>query len=240
MIDTMFYNIVVPILGLAPFFALSVICLILKYGQLCPGQHSRIQGELITIWTVLIVSIMMAAETNLPIPVLVVGAIGGAYGILLSIWQGKLPNKRAIPDNAIYGALLPIGIYAIGVVVHQASLFIILPMIVTGAVLAQLILVKAKHRLEAFNKILPVTGVVVSVISLIILAFLLITLSDATLLDDVMNKIYWFFGFLVFGLVLWLLPMFSGDPQSYTLLGVATFLVLISQILIYEVVVIIQ
>jgi hypothetical protein len=107
-------------------------------------------------------------------------------------------------------------------------------------VLAQLILVKAKHRLEAFNKILPVTGVIASVISLIILAFLLITLSDATLLDDVMNKIYWFFGFLVFGLALWLLPMFSGDPQSYTLLGVATFLVLISQILIYEVIVIIQ
>lgn len=240
MIETSFYNIVVPILGLAPFFALSIICLILKYGQLCPGQHSRIQGELITIWTVLIVSMMMAAETNLPMPVLVIGAIGGAYGILLSIWQGKLPNKRAIPDNAIYGALLPLGIYAVGVLMNQASVFIILPMIVTGAILAQLILVKAKHRLEAFNKILPVMGVIVSVISLAILAFLLITLADAALLDVVINKLYWFFGFLVFGLALWLLPMFSGDPQSYTLLGVATFLILISQILVYEVVVIIQ
>jgi len=239
-VDTLFYNIVVPILGLAPFVALSIICLILKYGQLCPGQHSRIQGELITIWTVLFVSMMMAVETQLPTSFLIIGAIGGVYGVLLSIWQGKLPNKRAIPDKAIYGSLVPLSIYALGVLFNQASLVIVLPMLVTGAVLAQLILVKAKHRLEAFNKLLPVAGVVVSVISLGVLAFTLATLGDAAFTSEILSKVYWYFGFLAFGLVLWLLPIFSGDPQSYTLLGVATFLILISQILFYEVIVITQ
>lgn len=240
MIETSFYNIVVPILGLAPIFSLAIICLILKYGQLCPGQHSRIQGELITIWTVLFVSIMMAVETQLPLAILVMGGIGGFYGMLLSIWQGKLPNKRAIPDASIYGALIPLSIYAIGVLVYQGDLFIILPTIVTGCVLAQLLLVKAKHRLEAFNRLLPVIGVVVSVISLAILAFLLITQSDTTLLANVINNLYWFLGFLVMGLALWLLPLFSNNSQSYTLLGVSTFLILISQILLYEVIVIIK
>jgi len=238
-VETSFYNIVVPILGLAPVFSLAIICLILKYGQLCPGQHSRIQGELITIWTVVFVSIMMAVETQLPLFVLIVGVIGGVYGMLLSIWQGKLPNKRAIPDAAIYGALFPLGIYAVGVLYHQQNFFIILPTIVTGSVLAQLLLVKAKHRLEAFNRILPAVGVAISVISLGILAYLLLSQPDMAILEFLLNNLYWFFGFLIVGLILWLLPLFSGDAQSYTLLGVATFLILISQILLYEVVVII-
>lgn len=239
MTDISFYSIVVPILGLAPFFSLALICLILKYGQLCPGQHSRIQGELITIWTVLSVSIMMGVETTLAMPILVIGALGGIYGILLSIWQGKLPNKRAIPDKAIYGALVPIGIYALGVLVNQGNVFIIIPMIVTGAVLGQLILVKAKHRLESFNRLLPILGVIVSVIGLIYLGFSLAILPEPSIIEALSSKLFWFFGFLLIGLALWLLPLFSGDPQSYTLLGVATFLLLISQILMYEVVVII-
>ena len=171
---------------------------------------------------------------------LIVGVIGGVYGMLLSIWQGKLPNKRAIPDAAIYGALFPLGLYAIGVLYYQQSLFIVLPTIVTGSVLAQLLLVKAKHRLEAFNRLLPVIGVVVSVISLGILAYLLVSQPDMTILETILNNLYWFFGFLIIGLALWLLPLFSDNPQSYTLLGVATFLILISQILLYEVVVIIS
>ena len=239
MIDISFYNIVVPILALSPFFAFSVLCLILKKGQLCPGQHSRIQGELITIWTVIFVSLMMAVETNLSKWFIGVGVIGGLYGILLSIWQGKLPNKRAIPDKAIYGALLPLGIYAVGVALTQTTAFILLPMIVTGAVLAQLILVKAKHRLVAFNQILPILGVLMSVISLAVLGFSLLCSSDALLFEQITPELYWFFGFLLMGLGLWLLPLFTSDEQSYTLLGVATFLILISQILLYEVIVII-
>lgn len=240
MIDTSFYNVVVPILGLAPIFALAVICLILKYGQLCPGQHSRIQGELITIWTVLFVSIMMAVETSVSSIILIIGTLGGVYGILLSIWQGKLPNKRAIPDSAIYGALVPLSIYGIGILVNSQHLFVILPMIIMGAVLSQLLLVKAKHRLDAFNRLLPAIGVVASVISLAILAYFLVSQTDTTLLDSVLSNLYWFFGFISIGLTLWLLPLFSNNSQSYTLLGISTFLILISQILLFEVIVIIK
>ncbi len=239
MIDISFYNIVVPILALSPFFAFSILCLILKNGQLCPGQHSRIQAELITIWTVIFVSLMMAVETSLSNWFIGVGVIGGVYGILLSIWQGKLPNKRAIPDKAIYGALLPLGLYAIGIFSTQSTPFILLPVIVTGAVLAQLILVKAKHRLVAFNQLLPIIGVIVSVLSLVILGFGLFENDSASLFEQITPELYWYFGFLFIGLGLWLLPLFTSDEQSYTLLGVATFLVLISQILWYEVVVII-
>ena len=239
MIDISFYNIVVPILALSPFFAFSILCLILKKGQLCPGQHSRIQGELITIWTVIFVSLMMAVETALSNWFLSIGVLGGIYGVLLSIWQGKLPNKRAIPDKAIYGALIPLGIYALGVAFTQTTIFVLLPVIVTGCVLAQLILVKAKHRLVAFNQLLPIIGVATSVLSLMIFGFSFMGHDSALLLDQITPELYWFFAFLIVGLGLWLLPLFTNDEQSYTLLGVATFLVLISQILLYEVVVII-
>lgn len=239
MVDISFYNIVVPILAISPFVSLAIICLILKKGQLCPGQHSRIQGELITIWTVVFVSLMMAAETHLSSWIIAIGVIGGIYGILLSIWQGKLPNKRAIPDKAIYGALVPVGIYALGVLIYQANLFVLLPVVITGCVLAQLLLVKAKHRLEAFNRLLPMIGVIASVVSLVILAWLLGTNDSAEIFSQITPELYWFFGFLTGGLALWLLPLFSSNEQSFKLLGIATFLTLISQILVYEVIVII-
>ena len=237
MVDTSFYNIVFPVLALMPFCALAIICCILKYGQLCPGQHSRIQSELITVWTIMFVAIMMGAESTISTWILVVGGIGGGYGILLSIWQGKLPNKKAIPDKAIYFSMLPLSIFSLGVLFSQTTPFIVLPMLIAGSALAHLLLVKAKHRLQAFNKILPVTGVVASIVSLLWLSLLIAGGSEAMLSEDVVNNLCWFIGFLVMALALWLLPLFSSNPQSYTLLGVATFLLLISQVLIYEIVV---
>ncbi|MDP2561711.1 hypothetical protein [Psychrobium sp. 1_MG-2023] len=237
MVDVSFYQVVFPVLSLMPFCALLVVCLILKYGQICPGQHSRIQGELITIWTVLFVALMMGIETSISPWVLAIGGLGGVYGVLLSIWQGKLPNKRAIPDKAIYYSLLPLGFFSIGVLAAQQSPFIILPMIITGFILANLLLVKAKHRLEAFNKILPFAGVACSILLLIVVASLVFITGEQGLTDKITSNLYWFIGFLLMGLALWLLPVVSDNPQSHTLLGVATFLILISQVLIYEVIV---
>lgn len=222
-----------------PVFALAVVCLILKYGQLCPGQHSRIQGELITIWTVLFVAIMIGAETPTSTWVLVVGGVGGVYGILLSIWQGKLPNKRAIPDKAIYAALAPLSIYAVAVLVAQPSPFIMLPMIVTGSVLANLLLVKAKHRLEAFNRLLPYAGILATVLALGAVAYHILLAGEQLFNPDMQRDLMWAMGFLILGLALWILPLISTNPQSHTLLGVATFLLLIAQVLIYEVIVLI-
>ncbi|NRA60886.1 MAG: hypothetical protein HRU25_08220 [Psychrobium sp.] len=240
MVDTSFYNIVFPILALMPLCAVGIICCILKYAQLCPGQHSRIQGELITIWTIMFVAIMMGAESTIATWILVVGGVGAGYGILLSIWQGKLPNKRAIPDKAIYFSLLPISVFSVGVLWSQSTVFIVLPMLTAGCALAHLLLVKAKHRLQVFNKILPVTGVIASIVSLLWLSLLIANGQEAMLTSDIVNNLFWCIGFLVLALALWLLPLFSTNPQSYTLLGVATFLLLLSQVLIYEIILIYQ
>jgi len=222
-----------------PVCALIIICVILKYGQLCPGQHSRIQGELITVWTVLFVAIMMGAETAISTWILVVGGLGGAYGILLSIWQGKLPNKRAIPDQAIYFSLVPLGLYGAAVLLAQPSWFVILPMVITGAVLANLLLVKAKHRLESFNRLLPFAGFFAAIIALLFVSITVYLAGEQALSETIVNNLMWTLGFLILGLFLWVLPQVSTNPQSHTLLGVATFLLLISQILIYEVVVLV-
>lgn len=225
-----------------PIVALAIICLILRYGQLCPSQHSRIQGELITIWTVLFVSLMIGAETSIHPWLLVLGGVGGVYGILLSIWQGKLPNKRAIPDKAIYASLVPLSLYGLSVLASQHSVLVLLPVLLTGAVLANLLLVKARHRLEAFNKLLPFSGIISAVISLIITSVLIYLNTDVLqnyqqLAQVVQSNLLWSLGFLLLGLLLWILPQISTNPQSHTLLGVATFLILISQVLNYEIVV---
>ncbi len=235
--DISFYNIVFPILSLMPIFALAIICLILKHGQLCPGQHSRIQAELITIWTVLFVGVMIGAETQTSTWVLVVGGLGGAYGILLSIWQGKLPNKRAIPDKAIYFAMLPLTIYGLVLIWMQPSWFVLLPMAITGAVLANLLLVKARHRLEAFNRLLPYGGIVGTILSLVLVSWTIYAAGEGLFNADMQRDLLWALGFLLLGLSLWVLPLVSDNPQSNTLLGIATFLLLIAQILTYEVVV---
>jgi len=240
LLDISFYNVVFPILSLMPFCALAIICIILKYGQLCPGQHSRIQGELITLWTVLFVAIMIGAETTTSTWVLVIGGLGGVYGILLSIWQGKLPNKRAIPDKAIYASLVPIGLYSMAVIAQQPSWFVLLPMLITGGVLANLLLVKARHRLEAFNRLLPFSGIFFTMLSLVIVSLLIYVGGEALFNSDMQRDMMWALGFLVLGVGLWILPSISRNPQSHTLLGVATFLLLIAQILIYEVVVLLS
>lgn len=237
MVTENFYNMVFPVLSLMPIWALIVICCLLKKGQLCPGQRSRFQGELITIWTILILAIMMGFESTIATWLLVVGLIGGAYGVLLSIWQGKLPGKRSIPDVAIYYSLIPTGIFGLGVLVSQPSPFSVLPMIMAGSVLAHLLLVKARHRFVAFNKILPAIGVSTALISLITIAILVLSSGEFDLNDQQVNGFFWFIGFMVSGLFLWLLPALSTNPQSHTLLGIATFLILISQVLATELVV---
>lgn len=229
-----FYNMVFPVLSLMPIWALAVICFLLKNGELCPGQRSRFQGELITVWTILLLAIMMGFESSIARWILVVGIAGSAYGVLLSIWQGKLPGKRSIPDQAIYFSLVPLTVFGLGVLFSQPSGFAVLPMIIAGSVLAHLLLVKAKHRFQAFNKILPVAGVITAIISLVVVMIMMMAQGDIAMKDQQLNDFMWFIGFLISGLFLWLLPAFSSNPQSYTLLGIATFLILISQVLVTE------
>lgn len=233
MVADNFYNMVFPVLALMPIWALLIICCLLKKGQLCPGQRSRFQGELITVWTILGLAIMMGVESAVASWVLVFGVIACVYGILLSIWQGKLPGKRSIPDKAIYFSLIPLSIFGLGVVFYS-GLFSVLPMIVAGSVLANLLLVKAKHRFPVFNQILPAFGVVAIIITLIIMMFLITGGQSVELSADQMNDFMWFIGFLFAGMFLWLLPTFSSNPQSHTLLGIATFLILVSQVLATE------
>ena len=233
MVADNFYNMVFPVLSLMPIWALMIICCLLKKGQLCPGQRSRFQGELITIWTILGLAVMMGFESSVPTWVLIFGIIASVYGILLSIWQGKLPGKRSIPDQAIYFSLIPLSIFGLGVVLFS-GLLSGLPMIVAGSVLANLLLVKAKHRFPVFNQILPAIGVTATIITLIVMMFLLTTGQSSELSGDQINDFMWFIGFLVGGMFLWLLPTLSSNPQSHTLLGIATFLILVSQVLAIE------
>ena len=230
-----FYDQVFPVLSLMPVWALLVICWLLQKGELCPGQRSRIQGELITLWTVLGVGLMMGMEASVSGGLLVLGALGVVYGVLLSVWQSKLPGKRSIPDKAIYGALAPLGLFAVGVLWSYGSLVPLLMMMASGTALAHLLIVKARHRLQAFNLLLPVFGVVVAIVSLLVIA-VMAGLINGEAIDEVLIKdMIWYIGFLASALFLWLVPLFSQRDNSHTLLGVATFLLFISQVLAIDV-----
>ena len=190
-----FYDQVFPVLSLMPVWALLVICWLLQKGELCPGQRSRIQGELITLWTVLGVGLMMGMEAVVSGGLLVLGALGVVYGVLLSIWQSKLPGKRSIPDKAIYGALAPLGLFAVGVLWTYGSLVPLLMMMASGTALAHLLIVKARHRLQAFNLLLPVFGVVVAIVSLLVIA-VMAALNSAEAMNEVLiNDMLWYIGF---------------------------------------------
>lgn len=230
-----FYDQVFPVLSLMPVWALLVICWILHKGQLCPGQRSRIQGELITLWTVLFVGLMMGFESLVPGWVMVLGAIGGGYGLLLSIWQSKLPGKRSIPDKAIFGALVPLGLFALGVLVSYGSVMPVLMMMVAGTAFCHLIIVKARHRLEAFNLLLPTFGVVIAILCLFIVAIIAALSDPQEVTSQLISDLLWYIGFLVAAIFLWLTPLVSKRENSHTLLGVATFLLFISQVLAIDV-----
>ena len=75
-------------------------------------------------------------------------------GIVLSLVQSRLEGKRAIPATLLWLPAMPLALYGLGLMQIQGWLGGLLQMVLLGSAFAHLMLLRARHRLQAFNLLL--------------------------------------------------------------------------------------
>lgn len=211
-------------LALTAIGALAVLLLVLLKGDLCPGQRRRISDGLMSVWAVLGLSLMLAVEARVPVFVLWWGGLTLALGIAVLVYQARLAGKRSLslqwqlPALVLAGGLGVWLLFSVGV----AAIFMLGA---GGCVFAHLIMVRAKHRLQAFNLILPVVGV--SCVLGMILVLLVQTAgeSDPVALDALILPFGQLCGVVLLSALVWLWPVFRKEATSAPVLAVASLLI---------------
>lgn len=151
-----------------------ILTLVLTKGEICPGQRGRVHKMLPVIlagWVVAVISQPAAV-----LPLLTLGVF------TFKVKTGK--TRDAGPLKVLYAAdtlaalswllLLPaMSLPQIGLSLMAVALF--------GASLAHLLLTLARTRLQAFHRILPFTGFVSAIISVLLMLWLLTGMDEPTL-----------------------------------------------------------
>lgn len=230
-IELNFYQQIFPLLVLMPIAALGFLALVLSKGEVCPGQRKRITENMISIWSVLALGLMMGIETYATTATLVVGFAAVITGILLNILQSRLEGKRAIPSTWFR---LPIGLSAITALLllwQQQQPLLVLEALLLGAVFAHVALLRARHRLQAFNTILPVVGIVAGMLLMLGLLVQAWVSGNPELLASVQDFVIYRAVLLLIALALWTTPLYSKQTYTPQIVSITTVLLLFSEVM---------
>ncbi len=197
------------------------ITLILVRGEICPGQRGRLHKALPTL------VILWLAVASLRIEAFMV--VFAIFYFFSQVRTGK--TRDAGPIWILYLAnglaLAFVGIQ-IGEQSNSAfSLALLANVAFSGAVFTQLLLVIARSRLQAFHRILPVTGVVSGmVMALTVLGFVYGLTDEA--LKAILPTLLTSLALMITGIVIWCWHLFMDKEVSKGQLGVALGVILIS------------
>ncbi|MEG0009531.1 MAG: hypothetical protein RR721_03230 [Aeromonas sp.] len=220
-----------PLTGLMALGALIALGLVLWRGDLCPGQRSRITTQLFSIWVITGLSLMLAIEAGVKGWLIWCGGAALILGIALSLVQSRLEGKRAIPGTLLWLPAMPLALYGLGLMQIQGWLGGLLQMVLLGAAFAHLMLLRARHRLQAFNTLLPMTGLAAAVGSLLwLVALLLMAQPSEALLDTLLPWILTQSGLLIAALLLWFTPLYRQQETAPVVLSVTLCGLLIAEV----------
>lgn len=231
MTEISFYQQVYPIIVMMPIAAACFLALVLSKGEVCPGQRKRITENMISIWAVLALGLMIGIEVYATTATLVIGGVAVFIGIIQNLIQSRLEGKRAIPSTWLR---LPIALAVItGLLVlwQQQQPLLLLESVLLGAVFAHVILLRAKHRLQAFNVILPVVGVVSSVLlmlGLLVVASMHVEPSNISVIQEfvIYRAII-----LLLALGVWTIPLYTKQEYTPNIVSLTTVLLLFSEVM---------
>ncbi|MGO4998893.1 hypothetical protein [Oceanisphaera sp. W20_SRM_FM3] len=211
-------------LALTAIGALLVLILVLAKGDLCPGQRRRISDGLMSVWAVLGLSLMLAVEAQAPPLMLWWGGLTLALGIGVLVYQARLAGKRSLSLSWQLPALiLAAGLGGwILIRVGPAGLFMLGA---GGCVFGQLIMVRAKHRLQAFNLLLPLVGVSCALLFILMLLGQAAWAGEAVNLDSLVLVFSQVCTAVLLGALVWLWPVFRKEATSAPVLAVASLLI---------------
>lgn len=197
------------------------ITLILVRGEICPGQRGRLHKALPTL------GILWLAVASLRIEAFMV--VFAIFYFFSQVRTGK--TRDAGPIWILYLAN-GLALAFVGIQIGEQSniafsLALLANVAFSGAVFTQLLLVIARSRLQAFHRILPVTGVVSGmVMALTVLGFVYGLTDEA--LKAILPTLLTSLALMITGIVIWCWHLFMDKEVSKGQLGVALGVILIS------------
>ncbi|MCE0492726.1 hypothetical protein [Vibrio salinus] len=202
---------------------LLIITTVLKKGQICPGQRGRIHKVLpvpAIIW--------LLAAIKLPFVLVNVLLIG------FFIWKVKMgKSRKSGPLMALYLA----NVISVCIIIYQmvlaqgwvASGFVLLETLMLGLIGAHWMLAFANSRLQAFHKLLPVSGIFLAMAVAMILVPFAFSINEETL-QQYMGTIFFNFAVLMIATVVWCWHLITTRKIHKVQISVASVLMLISVI----------
>ncbi|BDC82573.1 hypothetical protein [Aeromonas hydrophila] len=219
-----------PLTGLMALGALIALGLVLWRGDLCPGQRSRITTQLFSVWVITGLSLMLAVEAKAADWLIWSGAAALILGVVLSLAQSRLEGKRAIPATLFWLPAMPLLVYGIGLLQIQGWLGGLLQMVLLGAAFAHLMLLRARHRLHAFNTLLPLAGLLAAILSLLWLAVLVGWQGSGASLDALIPAVLTQAALLIAALLLWFSPLYRQQETAPVVVSTALCGLIIAQL----------
>ncbi|HDX8343394.1 TPA: hypothetical protein RQN03_004178 [Aeromonas dhakensis] len=219
-----------PLTGLMALGALIALGLVLWRGDLCPGQRSRITTQIFSVWVITGLSLMLAVEAKAADWLIWSGGAALILGVVLSLAQSRLEGKRAISATLFWLPAVPLLVYGIGLLQIQGWLGGLLQMVLLGAAFAHLMLLRARHRLQAFNTLLPLAGLVAAILSLLWLAVLVGWQGNGAGLDALIPGVLTQAALLIAALLLWFSPLYRQQETAPVVVSTALCGLIIAQI----------
>jgi len=214
-----------------PIAAACFLALVLIKGEVCPGQRKRITENMISIWAVLALGLMIGIEVYATTLTLVVGGTAVFIGIMQNLIQSRLAGKRAIPSTWLR---LPIALAVItGLLVlwQQQQPLLLLEAVLLGAVFAHVILLRARHRLQAFNVILPVVGIACSILLMLGLLIIAGLNTESSNMSVIQEFVIYRAIILLLALAVWTIPLYTKQEYSPNIVSLTTVLLLFSEVI---------
>lgn len=231
MTEISFYQQIYPIIVMMPIAAACFLALVLTKGEVCPGQRKRITENMISVWAVLALGLMIGVEVYATTLTLVIGGMAVFIGIMQNLIQSRLQGKRSIPSTWLR---LPIALAVItGLLVlwQQQQALLLLEAVLLGAVFAHVILLRAKHRLQAFNVILPVVGIASSVLLMVGLLVVASMHADSSNMMVIQEFVIYRAVILLLALAVWTIPLYTKQEYSPNIVSLTTVLLLFSEVI---------
>lgn len=198
-----------------------ILTLIMVKGEICPGQRGRVHKVLPAV------AVLWLAVASIHLDALL---IAGAIIYFCSKVQTKKTRDEG-PLTVMYGA----DILAFASVLWQsfqyghwsAGVAHFVSLLVLGGIFAHLMMTIARSRLQAFNRLLPVGGILgAMLVALCIVPFAYhlepIELSQLT------HQVLTYFALLVIGIIIWCWHIVASKPVGKLQLVVAQIVLLIS------------
>ncbi|MDA0126654.1 hypothetical protein OH458_00990 [Vibrio sp. MarTm2] len=198
-----------------------ILTLILIKGEICPGQRGRIHKVLPAL------AVMWLAVASLKVEaMMVVFAIAYFYS--------QVQTKKTRDQGPLWVMYLANGLalsYVAIMIAEQASLAgginVFVQIALLGALFAHLLLTVARTRLQAFHRILPVSGVISAMLMTLAIALKAASLDEQVLMS-VLQPLLIGFALMIAAVVVWCWHMLLSREISKPQLGFALAVMLLA------------